>query len=239
MKTDQIKNAYSYIRLSSKKQTDADKSGIDRQLDNFKIVCERYGWMPQTQTFKDLGVSGYDGSNFQGQLGEFMKLAKDGKLAENPVLVIESLDRFSRQDIDSSEPAVINLLKAGVALHIKFTSQTFTKASTVELGDRIVIMVALKSAYTYSQQLSERIKAAKDRKLIKLGKGESVNICDYAPRWISWKAGKLVLNDNADAVRIIFKEYTSNKSLSAICRVLHNNNIKTFHNGNWTKQTGP
>lgn len=100
--------------------------------------------------------------------------------------VIESLDRFSRQDIDSSEPAIINLLKAGVAIHVKFTGQTFTKASTIELGDRIVIMVALKSAFTYSQQLSERVTAAKNRKLARLENGEAVNIRDYAPRWIGW-----------------------------------------------------
>jgi len=166
-------------------------------------------------------------------------LARAGKLAPYPCLVLESLDRFSRQDLDESEPAVMDLLKSGVAIHIKFSGQTFTRASTVELGDRIVIMVALKAAYNYSQQLSERVTAAKNRKLERLQNGEKVNIRDYAPRWISWnkESKTLGLNDNAEAVRVIFREYQAGKSLASICRTLHSSNIPSFLGGHWTKQT--
>ena len=168
-----------------------------------------------------------------------MTLAEDGKLAEYPVLVIESLDRFSRQDVDESEPAVMDLLKAGVAIHVKFTGQTFTRASTIELGDRIQILVALKAAFNYSQQLSERITAAKDRKIARFDNGETVNICDYAPRWIRWnkEAKTLALNDNAEAVRISSVVTRAVNRFRQCCRFLHDNNIKSFRGGNWTKQT--
>src|SRR6185503_13068742 len=120
----QIRNAYSYIRLSSKRQTATDKSGTERQMEGFKSVCDRYEWIPQDRTFSDLGISAFEGNNrLKGELAEFMTLAKDNRLAEYPVLVLESLDRFSRQDIDESEPAVMDLLRAGVAIHVKFTGQ--------------------------------------------------------------------------------------------------------------------
>lgn len=237
---EQIQNAYSYIRLSSKRQTANDKGGIDRQNEGFRQVCERYGWIAQEQTFADLGVSAFSGANrLKGELAEFMQLAVNGKLAPHPVLVLESLDRFSRQDIDDSEPAVMEILKAGVAVHVKFTGQTFTRASTVDLGDRIQIMVALKAAFNYSQQLSERVTAAKHRKLARLENGEAVNIRDYAPRWFKWNvnAKKLELNDNAEAVRTIFREYQAGKSLNAIACLLNGTNVKAFLGGDWTKQT--
>lgn len=236
----QIQNAYSYIRLSSKRQTHNDKGGIDRQLDGFRQVCNRFNWTPQTQTFSDLGVSAFSGDNrLKGELSEFMQLALDGKLAPTPCLVLESLDRFSRQDIDESEPAVLALLKSGVAIHVKFTGQTFTRASTVELGDRIQILVALKAAHSYSQQLSERVTAAKTRKLARFENGEAVNICDFAPRWIDWNKDSktLELNDNSKAVEIIFREYQGGASLSSICRTLHSKHIPSFLGGTWTKQT--
>jgi len=209
-------------------------------MEGFKSVCDRYEWIPQDRTFSDLGISAFEGNNrLKGELAEFMTLAKDNRLAEYPVLVLESLDRFSRQDIDESEPAVMDLLRAGVAIHVKFTGQTFTRTSTVELGDRIQILVALKAAHNYSMQLSERVKSAKDKKLERFANGETVNLSDYAPRWIQWNKDtkQLELNDRAKAVRIIFAENIKGNSLASICRTLHADNIPSFLNGHWTKQT--
>ena len=203
-------------------------------------MCERYGWTPQTQTFADLGVSGFHGANrLRGALADFLRLAKDNRLAEHPVLVLESLDRFSRQEIDESEPDLLSLLKAGVAIHVKFTGQTFTKLSTVDLGDRIQILVALKAAHNYSQQLSERILSAKSRKLDRLAKGEVVNLSDSAPSWICWDKDdhKLMLNDKADIVKVIFNEYQNGKSLRAIAMQLNADKVPAFHKGHWTKGT--
>ena len=48
--------------------------------------------------YEDLGVSGWTGKNIErGRLGELIVALKAGKIEiQNPVLILENLDRFSR-----------------------------------------------------------------------------------------------------------------------------------------------
>lgn len=48
--------------------------------------------------YEDLGVSGWTGKNIErGRLGELIVALKAGKIeTQNPVLILENLDRFSR-----------------------------------------------------------------------------------------------------------------------------------------------
>lgn len=152
-----IENAYSYIRLSSKKQLRG--TGEHRQSTRAEAICEQMGWQLSPLTFQDLGVSAFTGKNrLTGALAEFIRLAKTGKLSPNPVLILEAWDRFSRQDLDESEKAVLELLRSGVAIHIGFGNRTFTRASTKDLAARVEILVAMKGAFDYSANLSRRVK---------------------------------------------------------------------------------
>jgi len=109
-KSTENKVAYSYVRLSSKRQIKG--SGKSRQLDKVKDICAANGWTLSPKTFSDLGVSGFSGKNrLKGDLANFIGLAKKNQLGKSPVLIIEQFDRFSRQDIDESEPAILDLLK--------------------------------------------------------------------------------------------------------------------------------
>lgn len=87
--TQPIENAYSYVRLSSKKQV-VKGAGAERQLAKPESICQLNGWTLSTDTFSDLGVSSFHGLNrLKGALGEFIKCFEGGKLLPNPVLIIE------------------------------------------------------------------------------------------------------------------------------------------------------
>src|SRR4051794_17425362 len=105
-----IENAYAYSRVSSTRQLSG--SGIARQRGTPEEICEQHGWKLAEETFSDLGVSAFKGTNrFSGALSTFIQLAKAKRLKPNPVLILEQWDRFSREDIDESEHAIIDLLK--------------------------------------------------------------------------------------------------------------------------------
>lgn len=232
-----MKNVYSYIRLSSQAQLADGKTGVVRQLDRAKAICDANpDWHLCSQSFADLGVSGFSGKNIlQGNLGKFITLAKDKKLLPNPLLLIEQFDRFSRQDIDESEPTIIELLKSGVDIHVAFINKTFTHQSTKSLGDRIEIMIALKSAHEYSSNLSKRVSAAKERKRISIKNGEIKNLNEQTPWYIVYdkSTNTHILTEHSQLVKAIFYQYLSGKSILSITKELNAKQIKSPKGTNW------
>jgi DNA invertase Pin-like site-specific DNA recombinase len=50
---------------------------------------------------EDIGKSAFDGTNIQkGALGQFIQAVKRRKVEKGSTLIVESLDRLSRQDAD-------------------------------------------------------------------------------------------------------------------------------------------
>jgi DNA invertase Pin-like site-specific DNA recombinase len=66
---------------------------------------------------QDIGVSAFDGSNvLSGQLGLFLKAVNEGRIAKGSFLLVESLDRLSREDALSALGTFTSLLKAGITI---------------------------------------------------------------------------------------------------------------------------
>lgn len=229
-----IQNAYSYVRLSSKKQLTG--AGIDRQTQKAEQICREKGWTLSKKTFQDLGVSAFTGKNLlKGDLALFIRLASEGKLEPNPVLIVEAFDRFSRQDINESESAFLDLLRAGVAVHIAFTGRTLTRASANELSARFEILLGLKTAYEFSANLSRRVKNAKRRKVAAIAAGKTVNVSEMAPSWVDWNAKTQMheLNEKADFVRTIFNRYLAGDSIVSIAKGFNKLKQPAFRGGIW------
>src|ERR1035438_7264862 len=151
----EIEHGYAYSRVSSDRQLAG--TGMARQSEGKpEQICREHGWILAPQTFADFGVSAFKGKNrLKGDLATFVELSNEKKLLPNPVLILEQWDRFSRQDIDESEAAVMDLLRSGVAIHIAFANETFTKSSVKDIGARMKIMLACKAAFEYSANLSK------------------------------------------------------------------------------------
>jgi DNA invertase Pin-like site-specific DNA recombinase len=91
-----VRDAYSYIRFSSKKQ--ADGASLERQLTGTRKYCEENNLiLNETLTFQDLGVSAFKGDNLDHSLGELLRACEDGLIPKGSALVVEALDRLSRQ----------------------------------------------------------------------------------------------------------------------------------------------
>jgi DNA invertase Pin-like site-specific DNA recombinase len=229
--------AYSYVRLSSKRQAEGNKTGTERQLAKPAEICRQNGWKLSTKTFSDLGVSAYRGDNLlKGDLANFITLAKQKKLGENPLLIIEQFDRFSRQDIDESEPAILNLLKNDVALFVAFTNKLFTKESTKDIASRIEILLSLKQAFDYSSNLSKRVSGAMDIIRKRIEKGEVFKHCN-TPKFYTWddSTNQYVRNEHSKTVNRIINEFLSGKTKYAIIKDLNREAIATLSGkGKWT-----
>jgi len=91
------KKAYSYIRFSTPEQIKGDS--LRRQLDGSRQWAEDNDYELDT-SMRDLGISAYSGANrTEGALKKFIDLIQQGQINEGSVLILESLDRLSREVI--------------------------------------------------------------------------------------------------------------------------------------------
>ena len=109
-----MKTAYSYQRFSSPEQSHGDS--LRRQTKRATDLCQEYGWhLDDTLKLRDLGVSAYRGKNVrEGALAAFLEAIKLGKVKKGSVLIVESLDRLSRDEIDEALTLFLSIIRAGV-----------------------------------------------------------------------------------------------------------------------------
>src|SRR5258708_17949568 len=95
-----LKIAISYGRISTGKQLNG--RGLGRQDDRSQEWCDRNGYTLDTSLVDD-GMSAFRGKNAtEGALKRIMDLAEAGTWKPGTLLIVEPLDRLSRQDIDAA-----------------------------------------------------------------------------------------------------------------------------------------
>src|SRR5580693_3764849 len=89
--------AYSYVRMSSPEQLKGHSRR--RQVQITRDLATKYNLdLADENELQDLGVSAYRGANVrEGALGRFLEAVKGNQVPKGSYLLLESLDRFSRQ----------------------------------------------------------------------------------------------------------------------------------------------
>src|SRR5271163_24276 len=99
--------AISYSRVSTGKQLKG--TGLERQAGS-AAWCELNGYILDT-SFVDAGMSAFHGKNATvGALSRVMELAEKGTWQPGTLLIVESLDRLSRQDVPTAQEQFIRIL---------------------------------------------------------------------------------------------------------------------------------
>lgn len=95
----EVRRAISYVRFSTPAQTHG--VSLARQMEGTKEFCRRHNLiLDETLTIKDLGQSAFKGKNAdEGNLAVFLEAVKNGKVSRNTVLVVEALDRLTRNTV--------------------------------------------------------------------------------------------------------------------------------------------
>ncbi len=105
------------ILLHSLFQARADARGsLRRQLENARKWATDRG-LVLDDSLRDLGVSAYRGKNrLEGALAKFLALVDDGKIARDSFLIVESLDRISRERVRETLPRFMDLINSGIMI---------------------------------------------------------------------------------------------------------------------------
>lgn len=231
--------AYSYARFSSEGQKDGNS--IERQTKRAQEWAHREGYNLSTETFQDLGVSAFKGANVDvGALGAFLEAVESGAIKPQSVLVVENLDRLSRQHFEEGYLLIKRITQAGISVVTLSDNKMYRAGEQLELVDMITMIVGFERANQESKVKSERVGAAWKSNAEKV-KGGKRKRTTKVPAWIEFKGDSLddakfeVIESKAELVREIFERYANGEPTSAIARSLRERKIPTLSGrGRWT-----
>lgn len=149
---------YSYVRFSSVKQRDGNS--LERQQDTVLKTAARYNLELDTTAFHDLGMSAFKGKNaHEGKLSEFIKQI-GAKVPVGSWLVVENLDRISRDDAWSALDIFKNILSRGIAVVTGMDEKVYKFADVKNNPtDLIISLLMFTRAHDESLTKKNRVEA--------------------------------------------------------------------------------
>ena len=151
--------AYSYLRMSTDLQLKGDSRR--RQLEASKAYAEEHGLeLADDAQLEDIGISAFKGANVRdGALGQFLAAVKAGSVERGSYLLVESLDRLSREEILPAHTLFLSIVQAGINL-VTLADKRVYRAKTTNLVDMITSLVIMERAHEESKTKSMRVGAA-------------------------------------------------------------------------------
>lgn len=149
---------YSYVRFSSVKQREGNS--LERQQDTALKIASRYNLELDTTAFHDLGMSAFKGKNaHEGKLSEFIKQI-GAKVPVGSWLVVENLDRISRDDAWSALDIFKNILSRGIVVVTGMDEKVYKYADVKNNPtDLIISLLMFTRAHDESLTKKNRVEA--------------------------------------------------------------------------------
>jgi len=183
LRLDLTKRAISYARFSSAPQAKGDS--LRRQAEVRVRMAEAYGLeLDEATRFADLNVSGWDGSNLDGALGEVIAAAGAGALPRGVKLIVESLDRISRQDPYQAHGSIRKLCDLGIII-VTADMQVYSKDRLAnDPSSFFILQGILNRAHDESRTKSVRIRAVREAGRAALRDGKPRKATKLCPGWL-------------------------------------------------------
>jgi DNA invertase Pin-like site-specific DNA recombinase len=194
--------AYSYIRMSTEGQLRGDS--LRRQVDRSRAYAAEHGLdLDETTTFNDIGVSAFRGKNLKhGALSRFKEAVVTKKIAPGSYLLVESLDRFSRDEVVNAQSEFLSLINAGIIVVTLIDGRVF-RPGQINMMDLILSLVTLARANDESKHKSDRLSQSWANKRANVTRRKMTAMC---PAWLRLSADNSkfeVIEERAAVVRSI------------------------------------
>lgn len=216
--------AYSYTRISSSIQNLGH--GLKRQKGDVEKYCKRMGLKLAPDRMQDIG-SGYHANHLKnGALGLFIEKVQAKDIPTPCALVIEALDRLSRQKPMDSMRLLWNIVEMGVDVHTTTTERVYT--SGMGMSEMMDSMIHLFAAHEESKKKSDRHLKNWEEKRANAKKKIMSKSCPCWLRPNPKKTGFTVIEERANIIRSIFVSTAKGVGNTKIVDELNNKGIKPF-----------
>jgi len=142
--------------MSSEQQLKGNS--LHRQLDLTKKYATENN-LDLVNSLQDLGLSAFSGKHTStGELGKFLKAIEENELNKDTVLLVESLDRLSRQNPLIAFNQFSKILEYGIEIHTIFDNQIYTSENLSTNYSLLFVSIgSMIRAYDESKIKSERL----------------------------------------------------------------------------------
>ncbi len=226
--------AYSYIRFSRPEQMRGDS--LRRQLEKARSWAAERG-LVLDDSLRDLGVSAFRGKQrFEGALARFLELVNGGKVPRGSYLIVESLDRVSREKVREIQPFFLHLINAGITIVTLADGQEYS-AERIDKDPSSLFMslIVMTRAHEESRIKSQRLSDVWSNK--RANAAEKV-ITGRVPAWLKVEqdgSGKRIVEipERVAIIKRIFARSILGHGRYAICRDLNRDGIPAFQARAW------
>jgi DNA invertase Pin-like site-specific DNA recombinase len=222
------------MRFSSAEQAKGDS--LERQR---SLAVEYIARHPQQEIvlaedlqFVDEGVSSYTGQNLQPgrALRRFLECVEDGRVASGSILMVESLDRLSRQQVIQAQRLLLDILLSGITVITTSPAESRAYDGRSGLQDLIISLAGMERANRESAIKSDRVRRAWKRKK---ENASTTKLTSRAPSWLKLNPDRKsfsVVEEKAAVVRRIF-ELAETLGQASIVRILNNEGVPPLMKG--------
>jgi DNA invertase Pin-like site-specific DNA recombinase len=217
--------AYSYIRWSTDIQSLGNTE--QRQLERSRAYAEANG-LQLVEEMRDSGISAFRGKNVaEGKLGSFLQAVKSNKIQKGSTLIVESLDRLSRQQVNKSLRLFLDIIDMGIT--IVTLSDNHVYKEPVEMTDLIMSIVTLSRSNEESETKRQRVSAAWHNKR---KNAATVKLTAMCPAWLKLSNGKFeLIKDRVKIIKSIFESSANGNGNFVIMKNLNDKGVPTFGRG--------
>jgi DNA invertase Pin-like site-specific DNA recombinase len=222
--------AYSYIRFSTSEQAQGDS--LRRQAAKAEAWAQARG-LVLDDSLRDLGVSAYHGVNrTAGALRSFLQIVEEGKVERGSYLIVESLDRLSRETVIDAATQLFALIQAGVVVVTLSDGQEYSATRLRQDWTPLIISLAVMArAHDESRVKSDRVGEAWRQKK-EAARTLRKPITPRCPEWLEVRDERFVLRpERVEVVRRIFRETINGFGRRTIVSRLNDEKIPSFKAG--------
>jgi DNA invertase Pin-like site-specific DNA recombinase len=240
--------AFSYIRFSHPDQAKGDS--LRRQTEAAAAWCERNNvTLDRSITLRDLGKSAFRGAHHKDDrhaLGAFIKLAESGRVPPDSYLIIERLDRLTREDVNDALELFLRLkklvrivqLSPVEVIHDRHSNPMQLMMALVELmrGRDESEAKSDRNGKTWAEK-RRRAREKKPQPPRRKDGRVTMALTGRLPRWVEDAGGKLrLVPERAAVVRRVFQLSAAGRGHSLIVKALTEDNVPAFgDSGRWTR----
>lgn len=217
--------AYSYSRFSSRAQAEGDS--LRRQLSAAYDYAEANGLELDT-SLRDLGVSAFTGDNrTKGALRSFLVRVESGEIERGSFLLIDSMDRLSRQMVTEATHQLLGIALAGITIVTLSDGRKFDREAS--MADVMMAVIEIERSHRESAEKGRKVaKAHAESK--RLAREEGRVWHKSGPTWTVFNETTKKFDEiphKADIVRRIYDMVESGLGTTSIALQFNQEGVET------------
>lgn len=219
--------AFSYTRFSRPEQRKGDS--LRRQTEAARAYAERNDLLLDESSFRDLGHSAYRGSHAEiGGLSQFLEAIETGYVKPGDYLLIENLDRLSRQSVDEAYELLRRICNKGISVVTLADGKVYDReALSRDFASLLIALCFFARAHDESAVKSDRLAKAWAQKRKEIA---AKPMTGKLPGWLRLNEEKAieVIPDRVEVVKGVFVKYLDGVAPAVIARSLNTAGVECW-----------